>query len=250
MISQQVTTRARLLCAWSGAAYVVLVFIAVWPMAKMFPPPAPSLSMNEIYTFVQENRNGIRLGMVVQMLAAAAAIPFTGVVAHYTAQAEGHVGALTVSVTLGGMALCLLTFYPAMWLLLHLYRVELSPELVYHGVGGFWLQFVGGITTFYPVLIVMAICAFGDQRKRPLYPRWFGYFCLWNLLMFVPGLVAFFLYSGPFAWNGLLALWVPLFVLVVWFGLVIHYLRIAILRDAEQEAVGNTPAANPMSGST
>ena len=223
----------RLWSNWGGPLYVLFLSIGVWPLAQMFPPPAPMDSAEQIMQIVQDNRTGLRLGMVSQMLACALFIPFVGVIVRYTRVIEGHFGVLSTSILLAGFANVLLTFYPAMWLLLHLYRPELSPELVYHGIGGYWLQFVGGITIFYPLLVVMAICAFIDKREQPLYPRWFGYFCLWNLLIFFPGLVAFFLYKGPFAWDGLLALWLPLTVFFVWFGLVFQFNRQAILRDAD-----------------
>ena len=235
MIAPSTHTKLRLWSAWGGPLYVLLLSIGVWPLAQMWPPPAPLDNMQQIHAMVEANRNGLRLGVVFIMLACAAFIPFAAVLTRYTRKLEGHTGVLTVSMLLGAYGNVILTYLPAMWLVLHLYRPELSPELVYHGVGGFWLQFVGGITLFYPVLMVMAVCALVDKREIPLYPRWFGYFAAWNLVIFIPGLVAFFLYKGPFAWNGLLALWIPLLVFFVWFLLVFIYLRRAILNDAAEQ---------------
>jgi hypothetical protein len=48
------------------------------------------------------------------------------------------------------------------------------------------------------------------------FPRWFGYYAVWTALMFEAGAIAFLTRSGPFAWNGLLALWSPVVTFFAW----------------------------------
>lgn len=51
------------------------------------------------------------------------------------------------------------------------------------------------------------------------------------------GLVTFFK-SGPFAWNGILAFWLPLTVFGIWYGVMFMLLRKAILGQVAVPLVG------------
>jgi hypothetical protein len=43
----------------------------------------------------------------------------------------------------------------------------------------------------------------------------------------------FFFKTGPFAWNGLLAFWLPISAFAVWFVVIFLVLKKAIYREAE-----------------
>lgn len=230
MISAKAQKNIELFSLWCGIAYVVLIFIGFWLLAGFLPPHSPYAEAAEIQKFYDANRSGIRAGMVLEMFAAAAFIPFTAVMAHYIAQVEGKVGILTISQIMGGMGNVMLTFYPAMWWLIASYRADIPPDILRFANDAGWLQFVGGLTPFYPILISIAVTAFVDRRPVPLFPRWVGYLNLWITVLFWPGLIIFFVKSGPFAWNGLLAFWLPLFVLGLWFAVMTYWLRRAVLR--------------------
>ncbi len=47
-------------------------------------------------------------------------------------------------------------------------------------------------------------------------PRWLGYLNLWVAMLIIPaGLVLFFKH-GPFAWNGVVGLYIPLVAFAIW----------------------------------
>ena len=47
------------------------------------------------------------------------------------------------------------------------------------------------------------------------FPRWVGYLNLWVAFAFVPDILAYFFFSGPFAWNGIFVFWLALTAYVV-----------------------------------
>ncbi|MGG2007397.1 hypothetical protein [Novosphingobium resinovorum] len=59
---------------------------------------------------------------------------------------------------------------------------------------------------------------------------------LWTGLLLLPGFAVGLFKTGPFAWNGVLAFWVPAVVFGIWFNLMIVAMLAAIKRDALAEA--------------
>ena len=63
----------------------------------------------------------------------------------------------------------------------------------------------------------MGLAIVSDNHERPVFARWLGYFNIWVAILFLPGGLITFFKSGPFAWNGLLAFWLPLTVFFLWY---------------------------------
>jgi len=45
-----------------------------------------------------------------------------------------------------------------------------------------------------------------------VFPRWCGYANGWMALTIIPDQLLFFFHRGPFAWNGIFGVWVPVVV--------------------------------------
>ena len=61
--------RSELLCAWSGAVFLLVFFAGFWPLANFLPPPLPSASAAEIAAMYQQHAVPIRLGLVLMVIA-------------------------------------------------------------------------------------------------------------------------------------------------------------------------------------
>jgi MFS family permease len=217
-VDEQLIGRHRKLGAWSGIVYVVLVF-GGWAVLGRFliPPLEPSADAETIAQFFQESTTSIRIGMLVLMLSALVAIPFSATVSGIIGEVEKRRGFLTYSAVLGGAGLMILTFYPAIFYLVAAFRPDRSPELIMLMNDLAWLQLIGGISVFLALPIAVAVTAFVDKSANPVFPRWMGYFNAWVVVLIVPDQLIFFFHSGPFAWNGLFGLWVPAGVFALWF---------------------------------
>jgi len=83
-----------------------------------------------------------------------------------------------------------------------------------HDVG--WILFMTVIWSLWVQLIAIAAAILIDRRSEPVLPRWLGYLNLWVAMLIIPaGLVLFFKH-GPFAWNGVVGLYIPLAAFVIW----------------------------------
>jgi hypothetical protein len=90
-------------------------------------------------------------------------------------------------------------------------------------------------TDQYYIFMWVAIAAIGvipNVVRHAPFPRWFGYYTAWTALMFEGGAVAFVTRSGPFAWNGMLAFWLPVVTFFAW----IVVASVLLFRAIDQQA--------------
>jgi hypothetical protein len=74
-------------------------------------------------------------------------------------------------------------------------------------------------------------------------PRWVGYFSIWFAVSMFPASLVVFFYHGPFAWNGVFGIYLPLCMFAIWYQVTTWYLHRSItLRAAEPDP---DPASGP-----
>jgi hypothetical protein len=119
------------------------------------------------------------------------------------------------------------------------------------------LDDMGFIFTIMPFAIfvvwnvALALAILGDARATPAYPRWAAYLCLWTAFLYLPGgCLAFFL-TGPFAWDGALAFFVPAAAFFGWIVAMTVLAFYAVSREAKRSsasAVTPRPRATASAG--
>jgi hypothetical protein len=216
---------------WCGVAYLVLLFIGWGAAAGFLPPTHPSDSAAQIAKLFGEDHTRIRIGMVVIMVAALAFIPFAAVCAQYVSRVEKGPGVLTYTFLLSAAGNMMLTFYPAIWWLTAAFRPDRAGDLTQLVNDMAWIQFLGGVTIYLAMPLTIMIVALCDSSEAPVFPRWAGWANMWFAISITPDQLLFFFKTGPFAWNGLFGVWLP----ILWFGgfFVVNVIvvRQAVIRD-------------------
>ncbi|UCV23676.1 hypothetical protein [Ferribacterium limneticum] len=224
--------RVNLIGAWSPVAYGLIVMFGWLIIGGFWPLHAPSAGAEEIAAFFRTNTNSIRIGLVTMMFGAAFFIPFTATVAHYVSRIEGRYGPLSQWVTLCGFANTIFTFYPAIYWLTNAYRPnERTAEQIYFLNDFTWFAIIGAATLVYPMFIAVGIAILHDSSKNPVFPRWFGFSSLFVFVMNCPAQLLFFFKTGPFAWNGLFAFYVPFTAFFFWILTTGYFMRKELLRQ-------------------
>lgn len=225
-----IQAKLRLFGAWCGPGYLLLLFVGWGAFAGFLPPIGPSRTADEIAHVFQGNTNGIRIGMVLVMWSAGVFIFFAAAIGQFLSKVEGGAGVLTYSAVIGGCGNMVLSFYPAIWWLVAAYRPERAAELTYIFNDMAWLQFIGGVSMFAALPVAIAIGAFIDKSPDPVFPRWAGYFNIMVVMLILPDQLLFFFHSGPWSWNGLFGLWIPVVLFGAWFLVTFYLMRAAVLR--------------------
>lgn len=227
-------SKIQMFGAWCAIGYVVMVFFG-WGLVAGFllPPTPPSSTAAEIANLYASDFTRIRIGMVIVMFSALIFIPFVAVTAQYIARVEGGAGVLTYTFLLGGVGNMVLTFYPAIWWLGVAFRIDRAPELFVLINDIAWLQLIGGVSMFLAMPLAQVICAFMDKSEDPVFPRWSGFAFFWIMVIILPDQLIFFFQRGPFAWNGIFGLWLPVTAFGAYFIINFFVVKKAILKDRQ-----------------
>ncbi|HEY1967736.1 MAG TPA: hypothetical protein VGH89_07295 [Pseudonocardia sp.] len=223
-------------CAWSGPVLIVVFSAGLIPLARFFPPPSPTSGSQQIAQMYAEHATPIRIGCLVMVIGLVFLVPWGAGIAMATRRAEaglpilGHTQVASVA-----MSTALIVLIPTTWALAAFRPGEIAPDVTrtVNDFGWFLLLFAWPPFSIWNVAIALAI--FADKSERPLFPRWSGYLCLWDAVLLAPGGLMAFFKTGPFAWNGIMAFYVPLSVFFVWMiGMTVVLLRIS--RTVEERA--------------
>lgn len=208
---------AQRICAWSGIAFVVVFLIGFIPLAHFLPPPAPSDSAQEIADMYRRDKTEIRLGCFLMIVSFAFWLSWGASIAVWTKRMEHGYSALTYGILIGfGCGTAVLVLIPVPWVIAA-YRpgdIDVDITQTINDIG--WFLFLFTWPPFSVVCVLLALAIFADTSARPIFPRWTAYLNLWCALLLVPaGMIAFFK-TGPFAYNGAIAYYIPLFAFLIW----------------------------------
>jgi hypothetical protein len=207
--------------------------VGFWGLAGMIPPPDPTWSADQVVAFYAANTAGIRAGLVVSMLSAALGFLFPVVITMQLRRIHDRWSAMSIAQLVTGVTVTPVFVVPMFAMAAAAYRpLERDPLDVQllNDVG--WLLFVGYAGPAMVQAACIAVAVFQDRRVEPVFPRWVGYYNVWTAIGFAPGALDLCFNSGPFAWNGVFAFWIPLFVVVSWYAVMTY----AVLRAIRQQA--------------
>ncbi len=232
------------LCAWSGTACLVIMAIGFIAVAGYIPTRSPSDSAAETAQFIIDNRTRIRWGMIISMFASSLLMVYAASIATQMRRIEGRFPILSM-IQFGLGAIFVLEFiYLLFFWQTATFRVDRAPELIQLLNDMAWIPFVGLTSTAVVQVGCFGVAILLDRRTQPIFPRWLGYYNLWVMLMFVPGTFCVFFKTGPLAWNGIVAWYLPLAAFATWMIINPIYLSKAV-DSMEDEIRDDTPAAAP-----
>jgi hypothetical protein len=222
------------LCAWGGWFFVAC-FGPGLALAHFIPPPAPTMSADEVAAFYTEHAGGIRLGMILGLLGLTGWGTLVGAISAQMSRMR-TTSSLGRNLQLGAGMIGLLTvMLPIMIFGAIAFRPDRDPA-VSQGLNDLgWLIIIPAFPTFLAQFLGLAVGTLTDRSPRPVYPRWVAYFNIWVGLAFVPGGIAYFFKSGPFSWNGLFAFWVAAGAFFIWL-LVMPWVTVRSINESDAAA--------------
>lgn len=207
------------------AAFGVIICV----LTRVTPPPRPDVSAADKVVFFAQHGLTIQIGFAVLLILLGGAAVTNGLVAyHMMRMSVGHVFAYGY---IGGMGVGALPGFllVAVCFLTATFRADRDPELVslLYDLG--MLSYNGSLGCFSAAYLVFAIAILYD--KNDIFPKWFAYVTIWQIITEVIATQMYVFYSGPFAWNGSISFWWAVVIFTVWLGALIMLLRRATLRE-------------------
>jgi hypothetical protein len=205
-------------CVYAGPLLMTIFGIGFWVVGGLVPPPTPNQTALQVATYYAEHATRIRIGLIISMLSAGLTFPFTVAIFMQMKRIEGGVGPLGCTQLVTGLLNGPLFILPMITLAAATFRAGATDPAVTQSLSDLaWLAFVGIPAPGIVQLSSIAIAIFRDHRPRPVFGRWLGYFNVWCALSFLFGILVICFKTGPFAWDGIIAFWIPLGIFGTWF---------------------------------
>ncbi len=224
------------ICTFCGPIGFAAFGIGVWPLAHFLPPLSPSAGAEEIAAIYRGNQLGILFGAAFLMLGVSLLMPFFAQWAVLMKRMEGDNAPYTFTQLVCAAFVSVLFFTPAIFWSVAAFRPERSAESIQLINDISWIMLVVPAFPGFVQLMSIGLAVLGDRKPAPVMPRWVGFACIWVAILFVPACLVAVFKTGPFAWNGLLAFWIPAGITGLWAnGMVLPMLK-AINQQPEPAA--------------
>jgi hypothetical protein len=201
------------ICYWSIPLFYTAFGLIFVVMAGVMPPQSPTASTEEIVAYLA--RPYLGPGIALLSLTLGLASLSSGVI---VVQMRRMVGVGTVlpyaylaALAVAGVPGCL---FPAFMFTAGAFRPDYDAriQVMLYDLG--FLSFVGSLGCFIVQYLVFALAIFLDRRA--IFPRWLGYLTIWALVTELVAVPVWFVRTGAFAWDGLLAFWLGTTLFVGW----------------------------------
>lgn len=233
----------RLAGVWSAVAFFFFWLVGFAFLAQWIPPLAPSDNAEQIANLFRTRTYPIMAGMVLMVIGSALYLPWTALLSDFIREVEGPSRFLSGTQLAAGVMSASTFFLPALIWAAAAFRPARNPEITQALVDLGWLLFITPIVPFIVQYLTLAAAIFTDRRSEPTFPRWVGYLQVWISITFLPAFAAYFMKTGPLAWNGILVWWIPFAAFTTWFAIMITLARRAVLQGARRQA--DTAALTP-----
>lgn len=232
----QNTEYAIFAAGFMGLCTVLGIFI----LAPMFPPTGqPGADAETIMAFYQDGNLMKRIGLSVMMFGTPFIVPMFALLGEIIKRDIGMplVGTLQYGMGMFGI---LFTFMMTVCWGTAAFRPDRAAEITtaLHDMGWLFATWVASATILQSTCICIAV--FMDKREEPLFPRWFGYFTAWTIILGLPAAVINIFNSGPFAYDGLLGFWIPYIALFAWGGVMLTCVWKAVKKLQQTSSEGDT----------
>jgi len=197
---------------------MIVNLLAGMVSVHFIPPPSPSSSPQKIANMFHDHRTAIVFSCVVMMFGWLCWATFCPTVMALLRKNEGGLPVISyASVALIGGGMVFFEMIPLTWCVAAYRAGSISPEIIRTLNDWAWFNFLFSAPPFLVWFVLVAIAILRDTSETPVYPRWAGYTNIWLAVIALPAMAIGFFKTGPLAWNGLLAFYIPVGTFAVWF---------------------------------
>jgi hypothetical protein len=195
---------------------MTLFGIAAYFLLHVVPPPAPTNSDEQIAGFFRVNSLSIRFGSLLAVSTTGFTLPLATVISYQIARLGQGMRVWAILQGLAGALVSIWLVFPALIWGVAAFTPERAPSVTRMLSD---LGFLALVTTtpyfIFQILSFTYVCL-SSKVDSPFFPRWLGYLSIWTFLLTEVGPLGFLTKVGPFAWDGLVVFWIPIFAFFGW----------------------------------
>jgi hypothetical protein len=230
---------------WTGPVVFAIGMVCFIAIMRFIPPHDPTATAGQIATSYAEHKDRIRIGCFLLIIGWSLWCTWGAVIATMIRKTESRLPVLTyASLALIGAGGVVFYLIPVAWVLAAFRPETTDPSVIQMLNDAGWFLVLYTWPPFALWCVVIAIAIFADKNEPAVYPRWVAYLNIWVAVLLIPaGLIGFFK-TGPFAYNGLFAFYLPWCVFFGWMIAMTVATFKAITREASEHPAP-TPAQQP-----
>ena len=224
--------RQGLFGIWCAPIFSAMVLVGWLGIAHFWRPAPADLgpeATKEFFTVT--HRTGMIWGNSILLVACVflviASIQFGLVLA----EIEGRRPLWSITTAVGGILIALIVFLDATFWISAAYRPAAGADVVVALNDLSWLGFLLGWVFLSLQMVASALVTLGDRSPNPAIPRWVAKLSLVGAALLACAGGPAFTHTGPFAYHGLLAFYMPMAIWGLWLDAHAFYLRRALRKS-------------------
>ena len=198
-----------------------VLYVVGWVVfARLIPAPAPGWPAQRLTDWLVGHHVQFLLGCAIMIGAAGLWGMWCAALSVWTYKTESRFPVLfaaqIISVAAG---LTIFIFDELFWAVAAFRAGQRSPEITQAIWDIGWFGFLFSITVYIAWAVALALGILWNPPEHQLFPRWAGFLTIGSALCWSAGLLIVFFQQGQFAYNGGLAMWLPLGEFFVWLAI-------------------------------
>ena len=229
--------RSQKIGLYCNYAFVALTVVGWLGIAHFWAPAPADLGIEATKQwFSQDYKWATIIGCTIFYIAAGILTPGSIAFGLNLAKIEGRRPIWSITTAVCGAFISLIIFFNCCAWIVAAYRPETAADVIQSWYDWAWFAFLLGWIYLTIEMVATAIVELMDDRPEPVVPRWFTWLTLAGAITLVFAAGPAFFKSGPFAYHGLLAFYLPV---VIWGGYIVmttFFLTKALDREARESA--------------
>ncbi len=210
--------QAHVLAAVAAPVCIVILGISGVLLGGWLPPQiGPGDSAAVVAGYYAQNALRVRVGAVLAMISFGVIPVWGAAMAAQTRRKEGAFPVLAyVQVACMAVETAQIVLNTALWATAAFRAGEVSPEITQTLNDAGFIIFLGTWIPFTLWAVALGLSVLLDRSGSPVYPRWSGYLSIWVGIGYLPCVTVWFFKDGPFGWQGIVCMGVPIIVFGIW----------------------------------
>ncbi|WP_051342866.1 hypothetical protein [Pseudonocardia spinosispora] len=201
---------------WCNWVFVALTAIGWLGIAHFWAPARADLGLEATKMwFGDTHKWGTLIGCSIFYVAAGLLTPGSVAFGIMLSKIEGRYPLWSITTAVCGAFISLIVFFNCCAWIVTAYRPETGADVIQSWYDWAWFAFLLGWIYLALEMAATGVVELMDDRPRPMVPRWFTWLTFLGAFALVCAAGPAFFKSGPFAYHGLLAFYMPV---VIWGG--------------------------------
>lgn len=229
-------TKGQLFCLYTGYGFFPIYLLGFAILSGFIPIIPPSWDALQITAYFEQNQFSILIGQILCVIASALLVPWA--VAIFTQMIRLEQGSRAISYFQLGCGIIGVVFFmvPSFTWATMAFRTGIDPNIMLFANDFAWIAWAISWPPFAMQAVAISLIVLLYKKEQDIFPRWAAFTSLWLGVAMVPASCVVFFKTGPFAWNGLIAVYLPLVIYTIWWHVIFFATRNAIKGQASIEA--------------